>query len=332
MVAMIRMRKIRKFFVLVVIGVILTFSRTGYLLVLPGSAEDLSQLITVENRDDGDTGRFFLLTAMQQPASPVLFIYGLINPNVDLQQRQQLIPPGMDTGEYNEFLRRWMEETQDLARVVALRRLGYDVPLESDGVEVVDIGKDSPAQGILQPGDVILAVDGKKVFLADELVSNVQLRPVGDPVTLLIVREGEEKEVTLPTASHVEMPEKAAIRVTIRTLNWHPRLPLEIAIDTGDIIGPSAGMMFVLEILNQIDPRDLTGGHLIAGTGTINLKEEIGAIGSVRQKVVAAERVGAEYFLLPQENYDEARTMARNIVLVPVSTLAQALEFLSDLN
>ncbi|MBS4020913.1 MAG: PDZ domain-containing protein [Dethiobacter sp.] len=327
-----RMRQIRKFLVLIVIGVLLVATKTPYQLVGPGSAEDMSRFVTVKDSDEDDKGSFFLVTATQMVASPLLFVYGLLNPNTDLLPRQQVVPPDMDIKEYNEFLLRWMEETQELAKVVALRRLGYEVPIESDGVSVVEIGKDSPARGILQPGDVILAVDGQRVFLADELVSSVQLRPVGDPVTLVIQRAGEEKEVTIPTAGHIEAPEKAAIRVTIRTLNWQPVLPVEIAIDTGEIIGPSAGMMFVLEILNQLDSRDLTAGRLIAGTGTINLKEEIGAIGSVRQKIVAAERAGAEYFLVPQENYNEAKASARKIVAVPVSTLSQALEFLSDLH
>jgi PDZ domain-containing protein len=326
------MRQIRKFLVLIVIGVLLVATKTPYQLVGPGSAEDMSRFVTVKDSDEDDKGSFFLVTATQMVASPLLFVYGLLNPNTDLLPRQQVVPPDMDIKEYNEFLLRWMEETQELAKVVALRRLGYEVPIESDGVSVVEIGKDSPARGILQPGDVILAVDGQRVFLADELVSSVQLRPVGDPVTLVIQRAGEEKEVTIPTAGHIEAPEKAAIRVTIRTLNWQPVLPVEIAIDTGEIIGPSAGMMFVLEILNQLDSRDLTAGRLIAGTGTINLKEEIGAIGSVRQKIVAAERAGAEYFLVPQENYNEAKASARKIVAVPVSTLSQALEFLSDLH
>jgi PDZ domain-containing protein len=326
------MRKIIKIAVTaLVIGSLLILPRTGYHAVMPGSAEDLSRLVRVDNSAGVDEGTFFLVTVRQQPAPPALFLYALLNPTVELRERRQMIPPGMDPAEYEALLQRMMRESQDLAKVIALRRLGYNVTIESDGVEVVEVGADSPARGMLEPGDIILAVDGQRVVLVDELISRIQRRRVGDPVTLTIRRGALEQEVSISTTRHVEMPEKAAIQVLVQTLNWSPQLPIAVEIETGDISGPSAGLMFVLEILNQLDPGDLTGGRLIAGTGTISLKEEIGGIGGVRQKVVAAEKAGARYFLLPVENCEEARPFARQITLVPVSNLSQVLEFLGNL-
>jgi PDZ domain-containing protein len=328
------MRQIRKPFIasLIVGGLVaIIFARTGYLLVRPGSAEDLSKFVTVQNGDVDDNGMFFLVTVTQQYASPVLVLYALLAPNVDLQQRRQLIPPGMDSKEYQQLMQRWMEESQNLARVIALRRQGFEVPIDSDGVEVVEVGEDSPAKGILHAGDIIRGVDGEPVFLAEELVRMVQLRPVGNPVLLHILRDNREETVTVDTASHTEQPDKAAIRVLIHTLNWQPRLPKEIEIKTGEITGPSAGLMFVLEILNQLDSSDIAAGRKIAGTGTINLQEEVGSIGGVRQKVAAAEKAGAEFFFVPQENFADAQLAARRITLVPVGSLDEALQFLQDL-
>lgn len=329
-----RMRQIHKpFIAFLIIGGLaaIFFARTGYLLVRPGSAEDLSRFVTVQNGDADDNGTFFLVTVTQQHASPVLMLYALLAPNVDLQQRRQVIPPGMDPKEYQELMQRWMEESQNLARVIALRRQGFEVPIESDGVEVVEVGEDSPAKGVLQAGDIIRGVDGEPVFLAEELVRMVQLRPIGNPVSLRILRDNQEKTVTVDTTSHTEQPDKAAIRVLIHTLNWQPRLPKEIEIETGEITGPSAGLMFVLEILNQLDPADITTGRKIAGTGTINLQEEVGPIGGVRQKVVAAEKAGAEFFFVPLDNFADAQLAARRITLVPVGSLEEALQFLQDL-
>ena len=70
----------------------------------------------------------------------------------------------------------------------------------------------------------------------------------------------------------------------------------------------------------------------MAGTGTIDLDENVGRIGGVFQKVIAAEKEGAEYFIVPEGNYDEARQAARRIKLVPVSTLQDALDFLESLS
>jgi len=52
----------------------------------------------------------------------------------------------------------------------------------------------------------------------------------------------------------------------------------------------------------------------------------------VRQKVYAARSVGAEYVLVPADNYDEALTAAgKDIQVVAVGTLQDALDFLASL-
>ena len=312
------------------IGSALLFLRTGYLLVRPGTAENLAGFVTVEEGEKDHDGSFYLVTVMQQDASPLLLLYGLANPIIDLQLQQRVLPPDMEPEEYRKLMEAWMEESQNLASTIALRRLGYEVPVESDGVLVVEVGEDSPALGILQAEDIIQAVDGRQVYLAEELVSAVQDRSVGTPVELTLDRDGEAVTVTIPTTNHTDQPDKAAIRVLVQTLNWQPQLPRQVEIDVGQIGGPSAGLMFVLEIINQLDPRDLTAGLQIAGTGTIDLEEEVGSIGGVRQKVRAAENAGAEYFFVPLDNYEEAQTAVRHIELVPVGTLAEALEFLDE--
>jgi len=324
--------QIRKLAAFMLIGAVLLLARTGYVLMRPGTVENLAGLVAVEGAGRENGGSFFLVTVTQQQASPLLFLYAMLDGDVDLEPSRRVIPQGMDPKKYDEMMRRWMEESQNLARVIAYRRAGFYVPITSDGVEVVEVSSDSPAQGILAAHDIILAVDGRQVFLSDELVNEVQRRPVGDPVTLRILREGHELEVKALTAVHPELPGMAALRILVQTLNWQPRLPHNVHIDAGAIAGPSAGLMFVLEILDQLDQRDLSAGHLIAGTGTINLKEEVGAVGGVRQKVAAAEKAGVEFFLVPRENYEEASTNARKVVLVPVSTLSEALDFLSGLN
>lgn len=325
-------RQIRIIAAILLAGAVLVFARTGYVLMRPGSVEDLAGLIAVEGGGGENGGSFYLVTVTQQQASPLLFIYAVFAGNVDLEPARQVIPPGMDPKKYDEMMRRWMEESQNLARVIAFRRAGFVVPVTSDGVEVIEVGSDSPAHGILAAQDIILAVNGRQVSLADELVHMVQLRRIGDPITLRVKREGREFDVTVVTGSHPEDSGRAALRILVHTLNWRPEMPRVVEIDAGEITGPSAGLMFVLEILDQLEERDLTAGRLIAGSGTINLKEQVGAVGGVRQKVAAAEKSGAEFFLVPRENYEEALTIARNIELIPVSTMSEVLDFLSALD
>jgi PDZ domain-containing protein len=51
----------------------------------------------------------------------------------------------------------------------------------------------------------------------------------------------------------------------------------------------------------------------------------------VRQKVAAAERAGAEYFLVPAANYAEAKALASRIKVIEVSTAGEAVAFLHTL-
>lgn len=326
-----KIRQIRKLLAVIFIGIFLLYARTGYMLVRPGSAEDIAGFVTVSEGNKKHEGSFYLVTVIQQDASPLLLFYALLDPFVDLQPLRTVIPPGMDPAEHRRLLNQWMQESQNLARVIALRRFGVDVPIKSDGVEVVALGEESPALGLLEPGDVILAVDGRPVFLAEELVTKVQQRSVGTPVGLTVLRGKETLRIAILTTTHPELQDKAALRITIQTLNWQPQLPMGIAIQVGEISGPSAGLMFVLEILNQLEPADLTAGRRIAGTGTINLKEEVGSIGGVRQKVRAAEKAGVEYFFVPVQNFAEANAAAKSIELLPVATLEEALDFLEDI-
>lgn len=306
-------------------------TRPNYFVLTPGSADDLKQFVQVPEMAGQDDGTFYLVTVTQHRASWPLFLYGLVNPVADLVPMQQAIPPGMDPAEFQELMRLWMEESQLLAKTLALRRAGYTVPVESDGVLVVEVLDTSPARGRLEAGDVIKSIDGRDVMLTEELIQLVQAREPGEPVEVAFERDGEMLREAVDTAEHPEEEGKAALRVLVRTLNWQPVLPVEIEIQTGAITGPSAGMMFVLEILNQLDPEDITGGRRIAGTGTVNVNEEVGPIGGVKQKVVASEKAGAEYFLVPIENLEEAEAFAKNIFIIPVRTLQDALDFLADL-
>ncbi|MGB9552912.1 MAG: S16 family serine protease, partial [bacterium] len=108
-------------------------------------------------------------------------------------------------------------------------------------------------------------------------------------------------------------------------------IPVEI-IPQKIVGGPSAGLMFALSLYNLLMPNDLTSGKLVAGTGTIDPEGKVGAIGGVEMKVRAAEKAGAEYFLSPEENYQEALKAASKIKVIKVKTIQEAITFLKSLD
>ena len=124
-------------------------------------------------------------------------------------------------------MQNWMQESKYLAQIIALRRAGYEVSIVSDGVEIVEFMEGSPAQGILQAGDIIKAVEGKEVNLVEEVVENIQAKEVGEEV-LITIQNGEEiKEYKIPTIANRDETGKAALGIYVRTLNWHPLLTLK---------------------------------------------------------------------------------------------------------
>ena len=307
------------------------FIQTGYYLIRPGSAESLGDKVQVEGKERDEEGQFYMVTVAQQEANLWAFLYATFNPVLDLRPISGVIPPGMSLEEYNDIMQSWMQDSKYLAQVIALQETGYDVSIASDGVEIKDIIPGSPAEGILMAGDVIKAVEGEYVYLAEELVNLIQSKEVGEPTSLTVLRGKELMDLVVDTTSHTEQPEKAALRVYVSTLNWQPLLPLEINIETGPVIGPSAGIMFVLEIMDRLVAENLTAGYTIAGTGAISLDGKIGGIGGVKQKVAASERAGIKYFIAPEENYQEAIRVAREIEVISVKDLEEVLQFLQGL-
>jgi len=87
-----------------------------------------------------------------------------------------------------------------------------------------------------------------------------------------------------------------------------------------------------LGIIDKLEPEDLTGGKIIAGTGTIDENGNVGPIGGVPQKILGAKAAGATIFLTPKDNCEEAVANAKpGVLLVRVDTLETALAALDTI-
>ncbi len=139
-------------------------------------------------------------------------------------------------------------------------------------------------------------------------------------------------DVAVPLMPAGKEGEPPRIGITIESAGFEANLPIPVKIVPQKIVGgPSAGLLFTLTVYDLLTPGDLTGGHVIAGTGAINLDGTVGPIGGVAQKVAGAEFAGAEYFLSPPDNYAEALAAAQKIHVIKVATAADAIQFLRSL-
>ena len=104
---------------------------------------------------------------------------------------------------------------------------------------------------------------------------------------------------------------------------------VRVTLRLADVGGPSAGLLFSLGIVDKLDGDgsggDLTGGRVIAGTGTIDTSGKVGPVGGVALKTQAARRDGATVFLVPEAECSDAKTeLPKGLRLIPVTTLKGA--------
>lgn len=317
---------------LIIFGCIQGYLARNYLIIGPGPVQKLEEMVTVETGKKDAEGAFLLTAVTSAPAGIPSWIAGVISPDMDISKRAQEIPKGMDIERYISIMESLMRESQIVAGAVALERLGFPVRVETV-VRIEAVLANSPAKGILEQGDIILVVDDRRVATAEEAVKAISQRTPGAEVLLTVSRQGKVKRFHVGTGPHPEDRTRAALGILVSSSLSYD-LPLNIEIDSRNVKGSSAGLMFTLEILNQLHPDDLTGGQIIAGTGTIGLDGAVGPIAGVKQKLVAAKRGGAKYFLVPMENLEAAEEIAKNlkpIKVIGVTDIGHAITVLDDI-
>jgi len=241
-----------------------------------------------------------------------------------------------------------MRTSSQVAQYVALRALGYtDATIQPGNVVVAELvclepdsdgscARTAPADEVLDPGDTLLRADGVELNTVDDLVAQLEGRQPGDVVQLDIDRPGSgERSVEVPLIASPDDPERTIIGfLPFDTATVE--LPFEIAIDTGAVGGPSAGLAFTLTLIDELSPGDLTGGRDVAVTGAIELDGSVGAIGGLAQKVSAVEQEGVRHFIVPTAQGEEQLARARaiggdDVEIIPVATLDEALAALERL-
>lgn len=299
-----------------------------YFALTPGPAQDVGRLIVINGAPTTPVkGQLLLTTVSLHEIRVAEAIRGWFDPTTAILSRSAIIPPGSTEDQVEQRTTAQMEQSHVSAAAAALGLLGYEVTIEPSGVRVRAVGRDVPAAAILKQGDVVVGADGQPVKQAEDLVAAIKRHKVGDDIGLRIVRGSQTVDVSTSTIGRPEDPADPIIGVEIETIP-NIRLPLAINIESMGIGGPSAGLMFALGIYDLLDEKDLTAGRIIAGTGEIGIEGNVGAVGGIRQKVESARRVQADVFLVPTGELGQACAVAKEMPVVGVDNLQQAVEAL----
>lgn len=318
--------------VLVVLVAVASLLPVPYVVYSPGPMEntlgerDGQPVISVDGAETYETeGVLNLTTVGVTPADAKLdlitALQAWVDPSRAIVPRELVYAPGVTSDETRERNAWLLERSQETAKVAALRELGYEVP-EAVVIDLVMEG--SPADGSLEPGDIVEEVDGSAVTEPQDVVDAVRAHEPGEQVEFAIRRDGEPQTLRITTEA---APEDDGGHAMIGAgVGFGYEFPVQIDINIDQRIGgPSAGMIFALAMYDVLTPGALLEGMHVAGTGEISGDGDVGAIGGIQQKIAAAAGDGAELFLAPAANCDDV-VGARNgeMRVVSVETLNDA--------
>jgi PDZ domain-containing protein len=304
---------------------------SGDYLLLPDIAHPVAPLVRVQGGHlSAGPGGIYFVDVIERRANEFERLFPWIHAHATLVPADLIVPPGTSSAAARAADLREMQISQQVAAAVALRRLGYHVVVKPVGVivDAVDLGTDAYRK--LQPADVIVGIDGKKTPTITRLRS--VLAGVKPRATVRVTVRRGAKTVTqsIRTLDDPQQPGHALIGFAPAQAA-RIKLPIRVSIDAEGIGGPSAGLAFALEVMQQLG-RNVDRGLRVAATGEIELDGAVGPIGGVKQKIFDARRAKVDVFLVPAgENARTARHYAGPLHIIPVRTFGQALQALATL-
>lgn len=242
-----------------------------------------------------------------------------LDPSKAVVPVDEVYPEGVTQEQSNEQSRLDMENSQQEAIAAALTELDYEF---DSSLVVADTEPGQPADGVLEPGDIIVSFNGATPGDVSGLRAEIAENGTESPGEIVVSRDGEEQTLQVTPVLAAD-GETAVIGVYV---GGQYQFPFEVNIQLENVGGPSAGMMFALGIIDKLTPGELNGGEEVAGTGTITGTGEVGAIGGIRQKLYGALNAGATWFLAPESNCAEVTGhVPDGLTVLSVATLDDAL-------
>jgi PDZ domain-containing protein len=316
--------------IVLLLGAGIASAPVPYVVLGPGptvdtlGTDDNKPVIEVKDRQTSTSaGQLRLVTVGVQPETDLLTaVRAWFDSDEAVVPRELIYPPGQTEEQIDQQNQDEFKASQTSAETSALRELGFPVL-----VSVAKVIEGRPAAAVLRAGDVINSVDGEEATSRQRLIDLITAKPAGTALSIGYTRAGAKATATITTVAGDENNPQIGVEVT----NEQPH-PFDVTFDLDRIGGPSAGLMFALGIIDKLEPADLTGGKIIAGTGTIDDDGHVGAIGGIPQKLIGAKDARATAFLTPADNCAEALANAQpGLTLVKVATLDEALAALQAL-
>ncbi|MEK3883596.1 PDZ domain-containing protein [Paenibacillus sp. PL2-23] len=300
---------------------------TGYNVTYPGMTLNLNRYAHIAGGYAG--GEINGVLVFDRPAVLADRLFGALLPQYRFYPIPEDEPPLSVT--YAQVVA-MKTDANRVAAAIAMEKAGAGQGVIADGVRIVAIVKDSPADGKLEAGDIVDQLNEVTVRTVEEMIGymSTSVKP-GETVAVTLRRGGEAVTVNVQTKAAQDAADKAVFGVSVQT---EPKLDTPRSIVYNDyrahVGGPSHGAMLTLAFIDQLVAGGVTGGLRVAGTGTIELDGSIGMVGGIPQKAYAVSRTDVDVFFVPMEGERAAKAAAPKLNVVGVSHIDEVLAWLSD--
>lgn len=318
---------------IVVLGLLGTAIRVPYVALGPGPTfntlgeVDGEEVVDIEGTDvDETSGNLNMTTVAVRDNLNVFEAFGLwASGRQGVVPREEVYPPDKSKDEVKQENDADFQQSEDSAELAALHYLGQPVTLR-----VATVGEEGPAKDALRAGDVLISVAGTPVATVEDVQEVVAESAPNTETAVVVLRDGVETTVPVVVGARPDDESKGYLGISPEEV---PNVPFTIEFNLADVGGPSAGLMFTLAVIDKLSPGPLNGGKFVAGTGTVDSDGDVGPIGGIKYKLIAAREAGAETFLVPARNCDEARQDSPDgLRLVKVENLEGAVDALEALD
>lgn len=291
----------------------------------PGDIVQINELLEIGADTTELNGQIGLLTVRIVQPSMLATARAWLDDDRRLRPAQLVYQDDRDHRAYMARQRDVFRRSFAVAAAVGLRAAGHDVILHTVP-QVVGVLEDSPADGILEPGDLIRVYDDEPVTTVAQIIDRAEGTRDGQAINLEVERDGVRLPLTV-VAGEVAGMDRPGMGVRLQDADDDIELPFSVdLVDQQRIGGPSAGLMLALTIYDLVSEEDLAAGRLIVGTGTIDSNGVVGSIGSVSEKTITAIARGADIILVPTQHVATAQEAAQDrIRVVGVATFDDAL-------
>jgi PDZ domain-containing protein len=300
-------------------------------ILLPDPAHPVAPLVKVQGgHDPTGSGAIYFVDVFERRASMFESLFPSIHDGATLVPAKLIVPPGVSDKAVRQADLRAMTISQKVAAAVALRRIGYEVHARPSGVIVAALDERSHAVGKVRQGDLIVSVNGASTPTISKLRQQLAKVKPGATVTLRLDRPQEDATVRVRTISDATNKRRAIVGFAPEQAA-EIKLPVKVQIDAGNVGGPSAGLAFALEVMEELG-HDVDHGYRVAATGALELNGAVTSIGGVKQKTYGVRKAKVDVFLVPAgDNAREARRYAAGLRIIAVKTFPQALRALATL-